>query len=87
MHLRTDLLEGVVGGTDAKPTSQSYTVFNELSSQLDGQLSAMRGALLGLAAINETLKAAGLAAIVPSTAEIKPSARSATSGGEHGGEN
>src|SRR5207253_3742494 len=80
-------LAGVVGGTDAKPTSQSYTVFNELSLQLDGQLSAMRGALLGLAAINETLKAAGLAAIVPSTAEIKPSERSATSGGDHGGEN
>ena len=66
-------LAGVVGGTDAKPTSQSYTVFADLSSQLDRQLSAMRGALIALPAINAGLKDAGLPAIVPSTAEIRPS--------------
>ncbi len=78
-------LAGVVGSTDAKPTSQSYTVFNELSSQLDRQLSAMRGALLTLPAINGTLKAAGLPPIVPSTEEIKPSPpRGTPSGGEQG---
>jgi hypothetical protein len=64
-------LSGVVGGADAKPTSQSYIVFNDLSSQLDRQLSAMRDVLAGLPAINATLAAAGLPAIVPSTEEIK----------------
>jgi photosystem II stability/assembly factor-like uncharacterized protein len=70
-------LAGVVGGTDAKPTSQSYTVFNDLSSQLDRQLSAMRGALIVLPVINGTLKAAGLPPIVPSTEEIRTPANSA----------
>ena len=65
-------LSGVVGGTDARPTSQSYTVFNDLSSQLDRQLQAMRGPLLVLLPpINGQLKAAGLPPIVPSTDEIK----------------
>jgi hypothetical protein len=75
-------LSGVVGGTDAKPTSQSYTVFNDLSSQLDRQLSAMRGALMVvLPVINGSLKTAGLPAIVPSTQELKASpARSLPSG-------
>ena len=74
-------LSGVVGGTDAKPTSQSYTVFNDLSAQLDRQLSAMRGALIILPPINASLKAAGLPPIVPSTEEIKTSpARPASSG-------
>jgi photosystem II stability/assembly factor-like uncharacterized protein len=72
-------LSGVVGGTDAKPTAQSYVVFSDLSSQLDRQLQAMRGALIILPSINATLKAAGLPAIVPSTDEIKsPSTTPAT---------
>ena len=66
-------LSGVVGGTDAKPTSQSYAVFNDLSAQLDRQLSAMRGALIVLPSINATLKAAGLPPILPSTEEIRTS--------------
>jgi hypothetical protein len=66
-------LSGVVDGTDAKPTSQSYTVFNDLSAQLDRQLSAMGGVLSGLPAVNAALTAAGLPAIVPSTEEIKTS--------------
>ena len=64
-------LSGVVGGTDAKPTSQSYIVFSDLSAQLDRQLSAMRAALVALPAINASLTAAGLPPIVPSTEEIK----------------
>ena len=82
-------LSGVVGGTDAKPTSQSYTVFNDLSSQLDRQLSALRGALIVLPSINATLKAAGSPPIVPSTEEIKPSPASvppAAGAGESEGE-
>ena len=64
-------LAGVVGGSDAKPTSQSYAVFNDLSAQLDRQLQAMRGALVILPSVNATLKLAGLPPIVPSTLEIK----------------
>ena len=73
-------LSGVVGGTDAKPTSQSYTVFNDLSGELDRQLSAMRGALIILPPINASLKAAGLPPIVPSTEEIRGPARAVPSG-------
>ena len=68
-------LSGVVGGTAAKPTSQAYTVFNDLSSQLDRQLQAMRGALIGLPSFNAALKAAGLPPIVQSTEEVKPPSR------------
>jgi len=65
-------LAGVVGGTDAKPTSQSYTVFNDLSAQLDRQLQAMRGPLLvTLPVINATLKEAGLPPIVATATEPK----------------
>ncbi|MFL5639063.1 MAG: hypothetical protein ACJ78M_06805, partial [Gemmatimonadaceae bacterium] len=67
-------LAGVVGGTDAKPTSQSYTVFNDLSGQLDRQLAMMRDALAAnLTSINSTLRAAGLPAVVPSAEEPKQS--------------
>jgi photosystem II stability/assembly factor-like uncharacterized protein len=73
-------LSGVVGGTAARPTSQAYTVFNDLSSQLDRQLEDMRGLLLLLLPpINEQLKAAGLPPIVPSTEEIKPAPSSPSS--------
>jgi hypothetical protein len=64
-------LSGVVGGADAKPTSQSYTVFSDLSAQLDRQLSAMRGSFIVLSPINASLKAQGLPPIVPSAEEIK----------------
>jgi photosystem II stability/assembly factor-like uncharacterized protein len=73
-------LAGVVGGIDAKPTSQSYTVFSDLSSQLDRQLQAMRGALITLPAINSSLREAGLAPIVVSTDELKASTPPATGG-------
>jgi photosystem II stability/assembly factor-like uncharacterized protein len=73
-------LAGVVGGADAKPTSQSYTVFNDLSAQLDRQLSAMHTALQGLVALNADLKSAGLPAVVPSTEEIKTTPRAGSAG-------
>jgi photosystem II stability/assembly factor-like uncharacterized protein len=75
-------LSGVVGGGDAKPTSQSYVVFNDLSAQLDRQLSAMRDVLAGLPTINATLTAAGLPPILPSTDEIKTSPSRSTSGSD-----
>jgi hypothetical protein len=65
-------LAGVVGGVDAKPTTQSYTVFKDLSDQLDRQLSTLRTTLMLLPALNTPLKRAGLPPIVPSTEEIKP---------------
>ena len=76
-------LSGVVGGTAARPTSQSYTVFNDLSSQLDRQLQAMRGVLLVvLPPLNAILKSHALPPIVPSTEEIKtPGARGSSSAG------
>jgi hypothetical protein len=74
-------LSGVVGGMDSKPTSQSYTVFNDLSTQLDRQLSAMRGEFIMLSPINATLKAAGLPPIVPSTDEIRAAPASAIPSG------
>jgi len=64
-------LAGVVASGDFRPTSQSYTVFSELSAQLDAQLSALRAALKDLDVVNATLQAAGLKPIVPGTAELK----------------
>lgn len=64
-------LAGVVGGTDSKPTAQSYAVFSQLSGQLETQLAAMHTALGGdLTSINAMLTAAGLKPVVPSTAEL-----------------
>jgi hypothetical protein len=72
-------LSGVVGGIAGRPTSKSYAVFNDLSSQLDRQLQAMRGALLVLTSLNATLAAASLPPIVPSTDERRtPSPRAAS---------
>ncbi|HEU4564088.1 MAG TPA: glycosyl hydrolase [Gemmatimonadaceae bacterium] len=64
-------LANVVGGSDGKPTKQSYMVFDSLTTRLDRQLDAMH-ALLGaeLGKVNQLVAAAGLPAIVPSTAEV-----------------
>jgi hypothetical protein len=85
LNNRIAALAGVVGGTDARPTDQSYAVFNALSADLDKQLATMKstmGELLPRA--NALLKDAGLAAIVPSTAELKPATNTvaASGGGE-----
>ncbi len=59
-------LMGVVGGSDNRPTAQSYQVFNELSAQLDRELGRMRRAMdATLPRINERLRAAGQPEIVP----------------------
>jgi hypothetical protein len=63
-------LSGVVASTEAKPTKQSYDVFNELTGALDTQLKKAKSAYdTILPRINATLRAAGLQPIVPSTAE------------------
>lgn len=78
LHLRPRWVVGAALPI-ARPTSQSYTVFNEFSSRLDRQLQAMRGALRVLASLNATLTAASLPPIVPSSDEIKtPSPRAAS---------
>ncbi len=68
-----DKLAGVynhVQSGDARPTAQSYVVFDRLSAQLGTQLAALKAALDGgLPAINAALTAAGQAPVVPGTAE------------------
>ena len=61
-------LAGVVGSAEAKPTKQSYEVFELLSTQLKVQLDRLRAAFDGpLAAVNAELARLGLPAIRPST--------------------
>ncbi len=64
-------LAGVVGSAEAKPTKQSYEVFDLLSGQLQAQLDRMQAALgAPLAAVNAELQRLGLDAIVPATDQI-----------------
>ena len=63
-------LTGIVASTEAKPTKQSYTVFNTLSGALETELQKVRRSLnSSLPKVNEILRAAGLPIIVPNTAE------------------
>jgi photosystem II stability/assembly factor-like uncharacterized protein len=63
-------LSGVVASTEARPTKQSYDVFNELSAALETQLKSSKSSIDELLPrINAVLRAAGLQPIVPSTAE------------------
>ncbi len=64
-------LGGVVGGSTARPTDQSYDVYKELSAQLDTQLRALQATLGELKGANTFLASHGGAAILPSTAEVK----------------
>ncbi|MFL5580505.1 MAG: WD40/YVTN/BNR-like repeat-containing protein, partial [Gemmatimonadaceae bacterium] len=62
-------LAGVVASTEARPTRQSYQVFEGLSAQLETQLAAMRSALAThLPPLNATLRAVGLTPIAAPTA-------------------
>jgi photosystem II stability/assembly factor-like uncharacterized protein len=71
-------LTGVVASTEAKPTKQSYTVFNTLSGALEVELQKVKRSLdTTLPRVNALLRAAGLPAIVPSTAESREAARPA----------
>ena len=59
-------LMGVAGGSDGRPTKQSYEVFTELSADLDRELERMRSALsTHLAPLNAALKGAGQPEILP----------------------
>jgi hypothetical protein len=78
-------LSGVVAGTEAKPTSQSYQVFKLLSAALDEQLAKLKTALDGgLGGVNAELSRLGLDRIVPSTAEIGGGPDVADESGETG---
>jgi photosystem II stability/assembly factor-like uncharacterized protein len=66
-------LAGVVGSAEARPTKQSYEVFTLLSGELAVQTGKLNAALTGqLPALNRELERQGLAAIVPSTAQVEP---------------
>jgi len=79
LNNKISALAGVVGGTDARPTSQSYEVFRVLSADLETQLTAMRAAMTELLPkVNAALAAAGLPAIVPRAVDV-PAAQVAAS--------
>jgi hypothetical protein len=59
-------LAGVIESADAKPTNQSIEVFNELSAQLDAELTKMKDTLSkALPALNGALKREKLEAVDP----------------------
>ena len=59
-----------IASADARPTAQHEAVFRLLSAQLDRELATLKQTLdAGLAPLNTALQGAGLAAVVPSTAE------------------
>jgi hypothetical protein len=61
-------LAGVVSSAEAKPTKQSYEVFDLLSTQLKVQIDRLQAALAApLAAVNAELARLGLPPISPST--------------------
>ncbi|MEJ7759811.1 MAG: glycosyl hydrolase [Gemmatimonadaceae bacterium] len=64
-------LAGVASSSDARPTDQTLEVFRNLSAQLDVQLGRVASAMRLLPAVNGLLQSAGLAAIVPTTTEIR----------------
>lgn len=68
-------LAGVVASAAARPTDQSYSVYNILSSQLESELAALKTELLALGTVNSKLKAWGKAVIVPGTAELGKTSR------------
>ncbi|MEI6739411.1 MAG: glycosyl hydrolase [Gemmatimonadaceae bacterium] len=68
-------LGGVVGGTEARPTKQSYTVFDLLTKELEGYLVDLRKAYTELLPpIDAIRKAHGLPAIDVKPAEKGPKA-------------
>ena len=58
-------LAGVVGSSDAKPTQQSYDVFNELAGKLNDQLTKLKKILdTDLVAFNKTVKELDIPAVI-----------------------
>jgi hypothetical protein len=64
------VLASYVDDGNGRPTAQSYEVFDELATQLGGELRALRNTLRALDRVNALLANAGLPAIVPSSAEL-----------------
>jgi hypothetical protein len=72
LNNRISALAGVVAGAEARPTDQSYSVFNTLAMKLDVQTITMQSTLKDLLPqVNSVLSRAGLPVITPSTAEIR----------------
>ncbi|HVA62684.1 MAG TPA: hypothetical protein VNF74_03080, partial [Terriglobales bacterium] len=65
LNNRIGHLMGVIEGSyDARPTDQTYTIFEQLSGELDGVLARFQGIQSGaLAAFNQKLSAAGQPAV------------------------
>ena len=66
LNNKLSALAGVVGSSDARPTDQSYSVFNTLSAQLDIQLLTLKRSLDTLVPkLNTALGALGVQPIDP----------------------
>jgi photosystem II stability/assembly factor-like uncharacterized protein len=64
-------LMGVAGGSDGRPSTQSYAVFTELSADLDRELGRMRAAMsTHLTPLNAILKSSGQPEIVPRAVDV-----------------
>jgi hypothetical protein len=76
LNNKLSALAGVVGGIDARPTDQSYSVFNTLSAQLDRELMTITRSLDSLLPkLNAALQQVGLAPVDPKAPYVaKPSA-------------
>jgi len=65
-------LMGVVGSADGRPTQQSYSVFTELSTELDRQLALLKRTLdAGLPRMNSMLRGAGLPAVEAKPVDVR----------------
>jgi len=68
-------LIGLAGGADARPTAQTYAVFQMFAADLQKQLLALREVLgRDLPSLNRGLRSASVPAIVPRAAELRPPA-------------
>jgi len=66
LNNKLSALAGVVGSSDARPTDQSYSVFNTLSAQLDIQLLTLKRSLdTLLPKLNAALGALNVAPVDP----------------------
>ncbi|MDB4887825.1 MAG: hypothetical protein JWN79_3263 [Gemmatimonadetes bacterium] len=64
-------LAGVAGSAEARPTDQTVVVFNQLSTQLSGELARLRRVMDGtLPRVNALLRANGQPEIVPAAKEV-----------------
>ncbi|HEX6123716.1 MAG TPA: hypothetical protein VFY89_11175, partial [Ktedonobacterales bacterium] len=63
----------VVGSSDFAPTRQAEALFDDLAQRADAQLARLRALVAGpVAAFNETVRAASLPAIIPTTERSRP---------------